>query len=364
MNATILNRKNEHPADGWYHIEPTGEFPGVADDGTKIVEVIDGPAVDSIVSVFNREVADYESAHPNATFPGLLLDRDHLSHDETKETAADGWLKALRNREGLLEGEIAWTPRGKSAVDGGEYKFFSTEYPPDGLEILNKDAQGRLRVRPLRLSGLSLTNRPNNVGARPITNRKTSPDDPAARTARETADTQKAIMKKVAEKLGLSAEASEDAILEAMQKLIDQAKAGQDKEKENTGLKNRIKELESDEVAADLAAAGITDEAAIGQLAPYLGTLKNREARTAFLKTIKPEAQAAGSPMTLKNRAKTPPAGKAEGEHEEPSQADQARAIRIRNRAAELRTTDGRLSLSAAYNRAAAQVDSEIAAGK
>jgi hypothetical protein len=27
MNTPILNREFQHPADGWYHIEPKGEHP-------------------------------------------------------------------------------------------------------------------------------------------------------------------------------------------------------------------------------------------------------------------------------------------------------------------------------------------------
>jgi phage I-like protein len=362
MNLTILNRELKHPADGWYHIEPKGEHAGTADDGTKISEVIDAKAVESIVSTFNREVEDYETKY-GAPFPGMLLDREHFSHNEEKETAADGWVKALQNRSGETYAKIDWTPRGKAAVDGGEYKFFSTEYPPDGIEILNKKGD-RLRVRPLKLSGLSLTNRPNNVGGRPITNRKLSPDQPATHPAGVQADTQKIKMEKIAKKLGLSAEASEDAIYDKISELLDQLKKNNKAEEENTGLKNRLTEIEGEQIAAELTAAGITDEATVTELKPYLGTLKNREARTSFLARLTPKkAEPAKTPLTVLNRAKTP-GGTQEAEGGEPTKADNVRAIRISNRAAELRGKDNRISLNAAYSQATGQIDAEIAAGK
>lgn len=363
----ILNRDAKHPADGWYHIEKAGRHPGVADDGTKILEIVDDQSVASIVSAFNRMVEEYPAKY-GTEFPGILIDRDHLSHDESKETAADGWLMGVQNREGELYGKIDWTSRGKLAVDGKDYRFFSTEYPPEGLEILNREGD-RLCVRPVALSGLSLTNRPNNVGARPITNRMSPDADPASQTAgkNQKADIQtKETMKKIASKLGLSAEASEDAILEKIQALLDQAKAHQTKEEESMKVENRLRELEAEQIDGLIADAGITDEDKIKTVKPMLGGLKNRAERVDFLKLLKSDktetTPTGKSPMTVQNRAKTP---EGKGDEVKDAKADNARAVRIQNRAAEIRSTSkGRISLSAAYSQAGAQVDAEIAAGK
>ncbi len=83
------------------------------------------------------------------------------------KTIAYGWLQQLEHRDDGIFGRIRWSATGQKAVDGGDYRFFSTEYDPADLEIL--DDRG---VRPLRLAGLTLTNDPNNKGARPITNRQ------------------------------------------------------------------------------------------------------------------------------------------------------------------------------------------------
>jgi hypothetical protein len=72
----ILNRDFQHPADGWYHIEPKGEH-------------------------LNREAGVYagdrrcsdpkhcEPVQPEADkpgFPGMLIDHEHFHHDADKET--------------------------------------------------------------------------------------------------------------------------------------------------------------------------------------------------------------------------------------------------------------------------------------
>jgi hypothetical protein len=149
-----------HPLDAWYQIEACGEFPN---SRAGVVQVIDGAAVDSIVNNFNRE-ADAQS-----NYPGMLIDIDHFKHDDDKETRAYGWLMRLRNNHGVLEGQIRWTTSGREAVDGGDYRYFSTEYAKDDMQTIGNSKPPR--VRPLRLDGLTLTNMPNNQGASPITNR-------------------------------------------------------------------------------------------------------------------------------------------------------------------------------------------------
>ena len=157
----ILNRDFQHPSDGWYMIEPRGEHPNPQ---AGLVQVIDDQAAQRITDAFNRQ------AGPN--FPGMLVDHEHFSHDADKETRAFGWLTSLANRADGIYGQIRWTKTGKDAVDGGDYRFFSTEYKPSDCEILNKEEETPRRIRPLALAGLTLTNKPNNKGGKPITNRE------------------------------------------------------------------------------------------------------------------------------------------------------------------------------------------------
>lgn len=167
MNAYILNRDFQHPADGWYQIEPMGEHPNTA---SGVVQVIDPPAAQSIVNRFNADAAAGKLSHGSE----MLIDHEHFKHDHEKETRAYGWLYQLQNRADGIYGRIRWTTTGEEAVNGGDYRFFSTEYDPADLKVLN-DGKPR-RVRPLRLDGLTLTNQPNNHGGKPITNRSSLDD--------------------------------------------------------------------------------------------------------------------------------------------------------------------------------------------
>jgi phage I-like protein len=160
MNSPILNRDFQHPADGWYQIEARGDHPN---QRAGVVQIIDDQACDAIVNRFNSE-----AAQPG--FAGMLIDHEHFKHDADKETIAYGWLGKLENRSDGIYGQIRWTETGKKAVDGGDYRFFSTEYDPSDLTVLNR-GQNPQRVRPMRLDGLTLTNANNNKGQKPITNR-------------------------------------------------------------------------------------------------------------------------------------------------------------------------------------------------
>lgn len=122
--APILNRDFKHPDDGWYCIEPKGEHLNAE---ANVIQVIDDEASQSIVNNFNAE-AD------RLGFAGMLVDIEHFKHDSGKETRARGWLMRLENRANGIFGKIRWTGIGRAEVDGGEYRFFSTEYDVDQME--------------------------------------------------------------------------------------------------------------------------------------------------------------------------------------------------------------------------------------
>jgi len=163
MRTAVSNRSDfEHPADGWYQIEPIGEHPNTAAD---CIQAIDDQAVASIVDRFNADAAAGRLSHGAE----MLIDHEHFKDVLTEESIAYGWLTALQARKDGMYGQIRWTTTGQAAVDGGDYRFFSTEYDPADLETLSSG--NPRRVRPLRLAGLTLTNSPNNKGGKPITNR-------------------------------------------------------------------------------------------------------------------------------------------------------------------------------------------------
>jgi hypothetical protein len=159
-------------------IEPKGTHPNRT---AGLLQVIDDKACSTIVNCFNQDAAAGKLSHGRE----MLIDHEHFRHDPDKETRAYGWLTRLHNRDDGIYGQVRWSGTGQQAVDAGDYRFFSTEYDPKDLEVLN-DATPR-SVRPLRLDGLTLTNDPNNKGGRPITNR-TGTDNPALDVSKQFAD--------------------------------------------------------------------------------------------------------------------------------------------------------------------------------
>lgn len=149
-------RPLDDPGDGWYMIESNGEHPTTLENGKQIIQVLDNDAMLDLCRNWEKE---------------LLVDKDHLSRNPDNDTAAKSWMKkpAIWDDNGKyhLCGWQEWTPTGLNLIQGKEYKHFSTEYEPETMESL-----GGSRYRPHRLVGLALTNRPNNRGQRPITNRE------------------------------------------------------------------------------------------------------------------------------------------------------------------------------------------------
>jgi len=248
MNATILNRDFKHPADGWYMIEPKGEHPNRRGG---VVLVIDDDAIQSIATTFNREADEYPAKHNGMEFPGMLVDIEHFSDDASKETRAYAWLMRQQPRLDGVYGQLSWTGTGKPAVDRGDFRFFSSEYLPGDCVDL-----GGKRVRPTRMDGLTLTNKPNNKGGRPIINREDlrqpAPAGPAVKAETKNKNT----MKKIASRLRLSDEASEDSILVELDKYTSRAEITPDAlkllQEENAALKKTTGELAAAQVEADL----------------------------------------------------------------------------------------------------------------
>jgi hypothetical protein len=361
MNTRILNRDFQHPTDGWYQIESLGNHPNRA---AGVVQIVDAEAATSIVNRFNSDALAGKLRHGGE----MLIDHEHFSDNPDKESRAYGWLQELQNRADGIYGRIRWTTTGQAAVDGGDYRFFSTEYAPQDLKVVN---DGKIKqVRPLRLDGLSLTNMNNNRGQKPITNRagaKFCPDCGAAMRmqadgkckcgdcgkifnkdfagAGARADSKQQPqpigqkMKTVCTLLDLSADASEEAVHAAVSKLKNRIVALEPHETENTTLKNRIKESETDACASLLDACGLkNDDKRRERIMPVLVGLKNRAERLAYLAdfSIKPVEAVKTTQAKLHNRDTKPPGGKVEAAEGDEA-GEKNLAVKIRNRANELR---------------------------
>src|SRR6185312_16209200 len=283
------------PADGWYQIEPKGEHPNQA---AGVIQVIDEEAMRSIVDRFNADAAAGTLRHGNE----LLIDHEHFSDQLDKESRAYGWLVDLQAREDGIYGRVRWSKTGKEAVDGGDYRFFSTEYAPNdcvecqvasGVEKaaaeqgqsngeMGQDASlatrhsTMLRVRPLRLDGLTLTNMNNNRGQKPITNRDPngSADQPPTEIKR---------MNTVANQLGLAADVSEESILAEVTRLMNRVTEMIPHEEENKSLRERLGAIDAEQVHTLLDLHGVRDEKIRNRLKSILTSLKNREERVAAL---------------------------------------------------------------------------------
>jgi hypothetical protein len=332
MNTRILNREFQHPTDGWYQIEALGDHPNSA---AGLVQVIDSEAAQAITQRFNAAAAAGQLRHGQE----MLIDHEHFSELPDQETRAYGWLQELQPREDGIYGRIRWTSTGRLAVDGGDYRFFSTEYDPADLVAVDvsprlTDSKAPQVVRPLRLAGLTLTNMNNNRGQKPITNRDGAPASrhgstqnpnapcpeagaPNANTfagsgepadsnppplrsgvAGKTNTVENKKMKTVCTLLGLSAEADEVSAHDAVTKLLNRT----------TELEQENHTLLGEQLDSLLAEHKITDTKIINRLKPVLNGLKNREERLVCLADFgfvpggKGSSSSSSSPGRILNR--------------------------------------------------------------
>jgi len=300
----ITNRFNVG-ADGWFMLVPKGEHPWISDDGKeRLIQVVDEKSADAIVNRFKAKNSEE-----------LMIDADHLSHNQDEKTEAYGWIDDLQNRGGNVWAHSSWTDIGEPAVKSRRYRFISPVFPRDGIEKI-----GNGRVRVLAVSDAGLTNQPN-LPLPPLLNREQQdawltnnlPDDPASSPTRDQVDIQNKrnkTMKQIAQKVGLSAEASEDGILYEIDKLQNRAKQAEDKVKplteENADLKNRLKTQEDQEVESILTDLGIKDETERETVGDMIRNSKNRPKTVEILKNRMKPAAVIRAPLTNRRDAKNP----------------------------------------------------------
>lgn len=163
------------PEDGFVQLVPLGEAPNILDK-KRIIQVIDAEALTTMMNSLLAAGAD------------MLIDDDHLSHEEGKPTDANGWHLAnsetLQLRDDGLYGLPRWSDLGLSKLIGGIKRFISPEFSPHTVQHL-----GGNRYRVTQLTGLALTNRPNFRGlSKPLTNsgRQQLADNPEINTMHKT----------------------------------------------------------------------------------------------------------------------------------------------------------------------------------
>ena len=263
---TLLNREGQFvPTGDWIQVLRLGEFLGRSLDGKQFSQVIDDKALDAIVAAFNRE-------KEATNFPGLLIDRDHLSHYSDKETRAAGWVMNIEKRADGLWAMPKWTSEGAAEISNGIYRMVSPVLT-NGEEV-GQTADGIARVRPGRFIRLALTNDPNIKGMVPLANRKNDETD-------QSMDYKSLLLNM----LGLAENADETAVTTAVANAkAKMASLGKDEDMCNRlrgeveALTNRNKELEKVVIEADVVkyrGLGLKDEDLRVQLvANRAGTVK------------------------------------------------------------------------------------------
>ena len=392
MQNLILNRDFKLPDDGWYQLAPLGEFSHAA---AGVVQVIDGDSCAAMVQAFDRD-----SRLPN--FAGLLIDFDHFSLDGEKRSEAAGWIMGLEQRDTGLFANIRWSDIGKDAVEGGRYRFLSPVWSRADCEEL---AEGKLR--PVRVLNAAVTNDPNLKGMVPLSNRAESGkqkfemgtgDGSQTNSRQDEQDRQDGtvdlgtgvngrgdnpaslenyagtsggrLMKKVIEalinRLKLSADASEDDVLAAVEKMptVEDFEALQNSQKDlqetHDALLGDAKSLEEEIVNRHL----VDFEAVISEESKAFWTeqlLGNRDAALGALGElakskatgVKPDADKS-TRRPLHNRQTARPQNRGADGRPSPD-ADESRAVKIRNRAHELCKTEG-IPFSVAFRRAETEI--------
>jgi phage I-like protein len=208
------------PADGWIMLVPKGEVP-IPSQG--LLQVLDDHSISAMKESFDRD----QSTSPTQPWPGLTLDYEHRSYHRSSDqpltsmpttTEAAGWVLNAEARPDGLWGKVEWSSGGFDAVKGGNFRLISPTFRPDDLDSLgNTELAGEkyLKVRPLRLDSVALTNKPRMRNQPPITN----DDLDRSPTPGQNGATKRKIMSRLNTALLLNADASEESGVDAITEL-------------------------------------------------------------------------------------------------------------------------------------------------
>ena len=357
----ILNRNFELPADGWHQLAPLGEFPHSA---AGIVQVIDAEAC-------TRMVAAFENARATSgNFPGLLIDFDHFSLDAEKRSEAAGWITDLKfcppssgNNPAGLYAAIRWSDIGETSVKGGRYRFLSPVWAKGDCEDL-----GGNRFRPVRLLNAAVTNDPNLKGILPLSNSRTGapagrpPFDftPLGKNASVTQEkNMKPIIDALLNKLNLPADTAQDVVLAAIANMASPEDVAALTNRAETA-ETQLAGLQTAQLEAD-ADAFLDANAAVIENRDQVRAqfIENRTLTEAVFKNLKlPATQTpastlhAPSPKPLHNRD-----SKVAATQNRDASTSESKAVKIRNRAAEIMKTE-----CVAYTEAFRRAEQELSA--
>jgi len=340
----LTNRDFKLPSDEWYQVVPLGTF----SHASGVTQVIDGRAAESMVNRFRAEAV-------NANFPGLLVDYDHFSDDEDKASSAAGWITDLQNRTDGVWAQIRWSKSGRAAVEGGDYRLVSPVFEIKDTEKISNQKT----LRPLRLAKVALTNDPNLRGMVPLSNRQAqpAPNDGDNKTTKEKR------MKSVCALLGLSAEADEMSVHAAVTQLQNRVatseKATGPLNEQIVVLKAANESLLTAQVESDLEKyknryKAESKEAVKKQL------LANRAATIELLEAMPEAAEVRGQRSEVRGQTQTIHNRNAKGPAPvsgDAVEAEEKKALKIKNRAHELFTANKARGWDSAWSQAVNELE-------
>lgn len=356
--------KFDPPHDGWVQILQHGDFPNEA---AGIVQHVDDEA-------FNRIVANFREDKRAPNWPGMLVDKDHFSHQGDKPSEAAAWIDDLDVRPDGLWAHWRLTDTGLKAVTGGDYRLLSPVL--SGFERYD-GAPSEKHLRPTRLgaangAAVALTNDPNIKNMAPVSNRKAA----GAVSKPQTQERNMNHTEMLKGVLGVAADATDELIDKAYKALQDdvaamnRARKAEEEEarkaEENTveALNRRIEELEvqlADQEASRFDALVGDDEQAREALRAL--AVANRGALSTVMKAIKP-LKVEATPLPSKpdalpplfNRRIQPLPGAAKPDKE---QASELAATKTRLRAQEILALNRKtgMTFQQAWRTASAEVE-------
>ncbi|BFH38967.1 phage protease [Paenibacillus melissococcoides] len=196
--------------------------------------IVDEESFQAIKETFQRRALD------------IVIDYEHQTLEDI-QAPAGGWIKELSLQDDAIVGKVEWTPKAEEYLKNKEYRYLSP------VVLVRKSDQ-----KAVVLHSVALTNTPAIDGMYPIIN---SLDI----TQYEEGGNEMDFLKKLAEMLGLSADATEEEIMQKLQGL--QANSTEEKKEEDE------EEIVANKTITDLL--GVASNAKTEDVAAAIMALKN-----------------------------------------------------------------------------------------
>ncbi|MFW5435217.1 phage protease [Paenibacillus apiarius] len=195
--------------------------------------IVDEESFQAIKETFQRRALD------------IVIDYEHQTLEDV-QAPAGGWIKELSLQDDAIVGKVEWTPKAEEYLKNKEYRYLSP------VVLVRKSDQ-----KAVVLHSVALTNTPAIDGMYPIINSLDISDYEEGGTKMD--------LKKLAELLGLSADATEEEVMQKLQAL--QANSTDDNKKDEE------EEIVANKTITDLL--GVASNAKTEDVAAAIMALKN-----------------------------------------------------------------------------------------